>query len=127
MKHFLVLSVAMLGLYGHVSTSNASENSADLSAAPTGWKTTAPRDEIRPAFGFEPGGGADGKGCFIIHGDGREGLDGAWTKTFPVVGGEHYRFSALYQAKSVAVPRRSIVVKLDWQDSRGAGVPLDEP
>jgi predicted amidohydrolase len=44
-----------------------------------------------------------------------------------VVGGTWYRFVAFYQARSVDLPRRSIVAKLDWQEARGAAVPLDEP
>src|SRR5207249_3763304 len=76
-------------------------------SAPDGWTTAAPRDEIRPAFAHEAMGGPDGKGAFVITADHREGLDGWWTKTFPVEGGKHYRFQALYQAKNVAVPRRS--------------------
>jgi predicted amidohydrolase len=95
--------------------------------APTGWKTAAPRDEVRPEFGFEPTGGADGKGCFIIRADNRAGLDGYWTKTFTVQGGKSYRFAAFYKTQSVALPRRSVVAKLDWRDDKGQSVPLDEP
>ena len=95
--------------------------------APPGWMTGAPRDEIRPEFEFDPSSGANGKGCFIIRADSREGLDGWWTKTHPVSGGKTYRFSALFKSRSVAVPRRSIVVKIDWQDDQGGSVPLDEP
>jgi predicted amidohydrolase len=95
--------------------------------APSGWEALSPRDEVRPAFAYEPKGGLDGRSCFIIRADDREGLDGAWTKSFPVVGGKYYHFSASYKAKSVGIPRRSIVVKLDWQDANGNSVPLDEP
>ena len=102
-------------------------HAAPVSEAPAGWQTTSPRDEVRPAFAYEPTGGLDGKGCFIIRADGREGLDGSWTRSFPVVGGKYYHFSASYKAKSVAVPRRSIVAKLDWQDAKGNSVSLDEP
>src|SRR4051794_12828360 len=88
------------------------------SAAPAGWTTAAPRPEIRPAFVYEPAGGADGKGVFVIRADGREGLDGWWTKSFPVAGGKHYRFQALYQARGVELPRRSVVVKINWRDAQ---------
>ncbi len=96
-------------------------------SAPDGWTTAAPRDEIRPAFAFDPQGGPDGRGAFIIKADRREGLDGCWTKTFPVIGGKHYHFHALYQAKNLTVPRRSAVVKLNWQDAHGRKVPADAP
>src|SRR5262249_29424323 len=63
---------------------------------------------------------------FVITADRRDGLDGWWTKTFPVAGGKHYHFQSLYKAKNVTVPRRSIVVKIHWQDGQGKKVPLDE-
>ena len=99
----------------------------DPATAPNSWTTTAPRDEIRPAFAHEPAGGVDGRGALVITADRREGLDGWWTKTLSVQGGKHYRFQAFYQARNVAVPRRSVVVKLHWQDEKGKKVPLDEP
>jgi predicted amidohydrolase len=102
----------------------ASGNSAGV---PAGWQTESPRDEIRPAFAFEPEGGANGKECFIISTDTREGLDGCWKRSFPVTGGKAYRFSAFYKATSVALPRRSVLAKIDWLDAKSAGVPLDEP
>src|SRR5262245_21550966 len=83
--------------------------------APDGGTTAAPRDEIRPGFAYEPAGGADGRGTFVITADAREGLDGWWTKTYPVEGGKHYHFRALYQARNVALPRQSVLVKLHWQ------------
>jgi predicted amidohydrolase len=95
--------------------------------APSGWSTASPRDEIRPAFDYEPAGGADGKDCLIIRSDAREGLDGCWRKTYLVTGGKYYRFSAVYRAAGVAVERRSVLVKLDWQNAEGKNVPLDEP
>jgi predicted amidohydrolase len=94
---------------------------------PEGWTTAAPRDEIRPAFGFDGKGGPDGKGCFLITADSREGLAGFWKKTFTVSGGKHYRVSASYQARGVAVSRRSVLVELHWRDAAGKRVPLDQP
>src|ERR1700735_547222 len=58
--------------------------------APDGWSAESPRDEIRPAFAFDPTGGPDGKGCLSITADKREGLAGYWKKTVPVSGGKHY-------------------------------------
>src|SRR6516225_2577274 len=80
--------------------------------APDGWTAAAPREEIRPAFAYDPTGGPDGKGCFAIKADRREGLAGCWKKACPITGGKYYRFGARYQAQGVAVPRRSIVVEL---------------
>jgi predicted amidohydrolase len=94
---------------------------------PEGWTTAAPRAEISPAFAYEPMGGADHHGAFVIRAGQREGLDGCWTKSFPIRGGRYYHFQAFYQAKDVAVPRRSVIVKLNWRDAQGKQVPLDEP
>jgi predicted amidohydrolase len=101
--------------------------SAAARAAPDGWTTASPRDEIRPAFSYDPHGGPDKHPALIIRADAREGLDGCWTKSFPVEGGRHYRFAALCRATDIPVPRRSVVVKLDWKDAQGRSVPLDEP
>ncbi len=97
------------------------------SDAPAGWSTAAPREEIRPEFQYEPKGGPNRDGAFLIRGAGRAGEDGCWTRTFPVAGGKFYRFSALYHAKSVAVVRRSVLAKIDWRDAQGNSVPLDQP
>jgi len=120
--------IGLIALSMSFGSAEASEkNVGDGAAAPAGWASGAPREEIRPEFGFAPQGGADGTGCFVIRADSREGLDGWWTKTFPIEGGRYYHFSVLYQSKAVAVPRRSIVAKLDWEDGQGRSVLLDEP
>lgn len=93
--------------------------------APDGWSAESPRDEIRPAFAYEPKGGADGRGCLVIAADHRQGLDGYWKKEFPVVGGKSYHFRADYRAEGVSVPRRGVVVWIRWADDRGRAVPLD--
>src|SRR3954470_12752637 len=90
----------------------APSDGAAADGAPSGWSTHSPRDEIRPQFDFEPRGGPGGRPCMVIRSDAREGLDGAWVKTFPVTGGKHYRFVARYRADGVPVPRRSVVAKL---------------
>ena len=41
----------------------------------------------------------------IIRAGLRDGVDGYWTKTFPVTGGRHYQFDARYQAKGVELLR----------------------
>lgn len=96
-------------------------------ALPRGWETTTPRPELSPEFRHEPRGGPDGGSALVIRADSREGLDGAWAKTYEVHGGRWYNFSALYKASGVATSRRSIVPKLDWRDARGERVLLDEP
>jgi predicted amidohydrolase len=114
----------MVGLAGAVL---ALVHAGDLAASdpPEGWTAAAPRDEIRPDFAYNPKGGPDGSGSFIIEADQREGLDGYWVKTFPIVGGRHYRFEAFRKVSGVALPRRSAVVRVLWQDDQGRLVPND--
>lgn len=95
--------------------------------APGGWQVASPRDEICPRFAYDPRGGVQGKGSFVIAADAREGLAGYWTKTFPVKGGQHYLFSAVRKAEHVTSPRRSGVARILWQDAQGRGVNRDDP
>lgn len=115
-------STLLLAIWGTSSLASKTPNDA-----PPGWSTTAPRAEIRPEFSYERKGGADRQGAFVIRGAGRAGEDGCWTRSFPITGGKFYRFSALYQAKGVAVARRSVLAKVDWRDAQGRSVPLDQP
>ena len=89
---------------------------------PEGWTTEAPRDEIRPEFAYDPKDSA-----FVIKSDKREGLAGFWKKSFAVTGGKSFRFFANYQAKGVALPRRSVVVEIHWRDEKGRKVANDTP
>jgi len=91
-----------------------------------GWRTASPRDELRPIFSFHPKKSGEDVGMLVIKTDGREGLDGSWTKTFPVKARQHYRFRAMRKLENVASPRRSAVVRLLWQDDKGRSVPTDE-
>lgn len=98
-----------------------------VAGAPDGWSVASPRDEIRPEFALEPNGGPDGHAALVIKADGREGLDGAWVKTFPIQGGHSYRFHALRKVENVALPRRSTMAKVIWLDAKGKRVTYDDP
>ena len=97
-----------------------------IAAAPDGWSVAAPRDEIRPQFAFDARGGPDGQHALLIEADHREGLDGAWVKTFPVQGGHCYRFSTVRKIENVALPWRSAVVRITWLDAKGRRVTYDD-
>ena len=43
-------------------------------AAPPGWETASPREEITPEFSYDPEGGPDRTGSFVIQSAQREGL-----------------------------------------------------
>lgn len=94
-------------------------------AGDEGWTTGSPRGEICPEFARETGEGTGP--VLVIRAGPRDGVDGYWTKSFPVTGGRHYRFDARYQARGVDLPRRSVVAEVHWRDAEGRRVPLDEP
>jgi predicted amidohydrolase len=100
---------------------------AAASAAPEGWQGLAPREELRPQFSFNPKGGPSGEGGFVIATGKLEGLDGHWSKTFPVKGGQWYRFQALRKAEGVGSPRRSVLARILWRDERNQAPVRDEP
>ena len=89
---------------------------------PEGWAATSPRDEIRPDFSRDPTGGRGHRAALVIEADDREGLHGAWARTFPVRGGTYYHFEAFRKVEGVESPRRSALVKLTWLDDRGRKV-----
>ena len=115
------------GMLGWCAQTSAQQSARTIGSTPSGWQACAPRDEIRPAFLYEQKGGPNGEASLVIKADAREGLDGSWVHSFPVTGGTYYRFSALYQATAVALERRSVVAKIDWQDDQGQNVPSDKP
>jgi len=84
------------------------------------WTTESPRSEIRPQFSSK-------NGNLIITHDAREGLDGWFQKTFPVDGGEFYRFEVKRKISNVARPRQSCLVRISWQDANGKMVKMDSP
>src|ERR1041385_5228129 len=92
-----------------------------------GWTAASPREEIRPAFEFKAASGHDGYETLIIRCDSREGLDGHWTKSFPVKGDQYYRFTALRKTENVKFPRRSTFTRIIWRDSQDRPVFRDEP
>jgi predicted amidohydrolase len=94
---------------------------------PDGWRTESPRDEIRPAFHFEPKSGRSGTGALVITADGREGLHGAWVKDFPVLAGKHVRFRVHRKTTDVALPRKSGLVRIAWLDAKGKRAVEDRP
>jgi predicted amidohydrolase/putative intracellular protease/amidase len=96
-------------------------------AFPPGWEATAQRDEIRPAFSFEPKGGPRENGAFVIIADESASQHGRFQKSFTVTGGKYYRFEAVRKSVNVEVPRRSTPARIVWQDKEGKSVPADPP
>src|SRR5438874_8877934 len=94
-------------------------------AAADGWTEVSPREEIRPAFSYDEHGGPNHSASLGIRADDREGLDGTWTKSFPVKGGAYYSFRALRRVENVPFPRRSTLARILWRDAKGQPVHRD--
>ena len=105
---FLATALAGVVLLAASWLGVAADTPRATDTARDGWTTACPRDEIRPDFTHDAKGGPDGKDCFSIKADQRQGLDGCWKKAFPVTGGKHSHFEASFQAKGVALPVRPI-------------------
>ena len=84
-----------------------------------GWTPFSPREEIQPDFKAREKGGPDRKGGLVVTHDSREGLDGAWLKTFKVEGGGHYRATASARTRKVRNPRANRYVELLFHDKAG--------
>ena len=92
------------------------------SSAPAGWTAEAIREEIRPKFLYNGKGGPSGSGSFVIETDHRDGLDGFWKRSFPVVGGKYYGFKAFRKVEGVSYPQQCAVVTVQWFDAAGKRV-----
>ncbi len=123
---FVVLNAFLSGSLVSAAPPNASKSPSG-ETFPDGWSANSPRDEIRPAFTFERMGGPKLAGGFVIRHDERDGLDGWFQKSFTVSGGEFYRFAAVRKLTHVAVPRRSALVRILWQNEAGKMVSADVP
>jgi hypothetical protein len=103
-------------------------NSMRAADVPDGWTSRASRDEIKPQFSYEPAGGRDGTGGFVIEADQREGLAGWWeTVHLDIHGGKYYRFQVWRKTENIAVPRRAAVARVIWRDDRGRTLTHEEP
>lgn len=97
------------------------------SPPPAEWSTLSAREELRPRFRFEPRGGPHHTGALVIATDRREGLAGAWVRSFPVEGGHWYRFSVWRHIEGMPDPQRQALARVLWQDEQGRPVLRDEP
>jgi predicted amidohydrolase len=121
--HAAFFALVLGGFDSAVSLEESNSKSGDI--FPVGWSAKSPRKEICPEFLFEKEGGPKQAGSFVIRHDEREGLDGWFEKSFPVIGGGFYRFQAVRKMTGVAVPRRSALVRIVWQDEQGKMVSAD--
>ncbi|MEM8734789.1 MAG: hypothetical protein AAGG44_11230, partial [Planctomycetota bacterium] len=82
-----------------------------------GWNRESKRPEVAPEFShFKT---KSGELVLAMSGEGRETVDGAWTKAVPIRGGSTVRFTAFKRTRGVQAPTRSALVKITWQDASG--------
>lgn len=91
-----------------------------------GWTAAAQREEIRPKLS-RTAEGRSGRGSLVIEGDGREGLDGYWKKSFEAAGGRTYRFEGYRKASGLEWPQQNLMVRIQWLDGAGKKVLDDRP
>ncbi len=119
MFQLIFLCTAVLAVASAGGAVVASPQKVAAPQVPAGWSQRSPREELRPEFSYNPKGGPGKSGGFIVTHDAREGLDGWFERTFAVQGGQTYRFAALRKTDNVAVPRRSALCRIVWQDEAG--------
>ena len=120
-RWLLLLPAFLVGLDPAMATAEQ----GDRAPSPEGWTAESPREEIRPAFRVAPDGGPGDGPRLIIAADERRGLDGAWSRRFPVEGGKTYRFRAFRRLQGVEEPRISGLAMIRWMDDDGRKVPND--
>ncbi|HRJ10198.1 MAG TPA: carbon-nitrogen hydrolase family protein [Prosthecobacter sp.] len=111
MKHILPL----LGLLAPVPLTGAE------------WQFHAPRPETAPLHELHDGGGPAGQPILTLQTGPGEHWAGHWTRSQPVEGGRHYRFTAWRKYENVPEPRRSVVARVIWQDENGRPVTWEKP
>jgi predicted amidohydrolase len=101
----------------------ATPASGNLDLGDAGWKTQAPRDEIRPKSFRDSSRHLSSGAALATSGDGNPIEYGGWARQVDgIAAGHYYRFTAHFHAESVANERRQVVARLDWLDANGARV-----
>jgi Carbon-nitrogen hydrolase len=126
-KTCFIVAIVVSASCGLMGSALAGDSQANNIFLPSGWTAISPREEIRPAFAFEPKSGPQKTGSIVIKHDQREGLDGWVQKSFDVIGGDFARFEVQRKLTDVAVTPRSALVRVRWQNDDGQMVSADVP
>ena len=62
------------------------------------WRSESARREIAPRAWKDPSRPRYGQPTLALAGRGSRAVDGRWTRTMPVIAGQHYRFETLFEA-----------------------------
>lgn len=93
----------------------------------SGWKFSSPRPEAMPGHHISTSEGRDGKGALMAQTAEGDHWMGCWSKTFPVEGGGSYQFEVWRKFTAMAEAKRSVVVRVLWQNEAGLPVSWEEP
>lgn len=126
-RSLTLLAVLATTLFVHPGRSDDPVRTPRADDLPAGCSARSPRDEIRPAFAYDPASGPKRSGAIVITHDQRAGLQGWVEKEFPVTGGEWVRVGVARKTRGVADPRRSCLVRVRWTDDAGKMVPAAVP
>ena len=80
-----------------------------------GWEPYCPREEISPNFKYFKIG-QRGNESWLIHQGNQVGQIGAWSRNYPVKGGNYYRISALCLERGLSNPRANRYVEVFFED-----------
>lgn len=108
----LLLAIALLSMQSALSTPQPGER-----WTVEGWSSSAQRPDLMPLMSANPT-----DQTLEITSSGNLRCNGAWRKSFKVDSRSYYAFSAEYAVSRVALPRRSILVEIDWRDKKGRRV-----
>ncbi len=111
---------------------------------PAGWRTSAPREEVSPAFGADSSVSHSGKSSARISARGNPGTFGYWATTVrgiqagakaedvdmsQLTVGEgdflstrSYRVSCFFKVVDIPLPEKSIWIRVNWLDRKGREV-----
>ncbi len=121
MKPRLACQTLLVTLLIGIAVSARRELTADDGTPPSSetesWTIVSPRSELQPQFAYIPNGGWGNQSRFVIQHDQREGLDGAWQKTFPITAGQTYRFTVYRLVEGITDARQAANVRLVWRDA----------
>ena len=100
--------------------------SESVSAQGTDWKLESQREQISPKAYNDTKITFDNKPTLGLSGDGKEYVDGHWSKTVSVAGGQYYQFKTFFKTTNVEEPGRCIQGRVLWMDKEGKQVGFTE-
>jgi len=91
-----------------------------------GWKFESQRDQISPKWYNDTKNTFHNKPTLGLSGDGKEYVDGHWSKTVSVDAGQYYQFKTFFTIAKVEEPGRCIQGRVIWLDQAGQQVGFTE-